>query len=30
MMFEHLIVRLMWRIIFLILTFKKYLYKRKF
>jgi len=29
-MFEHLIVRLMWRIIFLILTFKKYLYKRKF
>ena len=30
MMFEHLIVRLMWRIIFLILTFKKYLHKRKF
>ena len=30
MMFEHLIVRLMWRIIFLILTFEKYLHKRKF
>ena len=30
MMFEHLIVRLMWRIIFSILTFEKYLHKRKF
>ena len=30
MMFEHLIVRLMWRIIISILTFEKYLHKRKF